>query len=98
MNVRLQVGKASLFCCSPQIHRIHHSRLPQHFERNFAAAFPPWDVLFGTYYAPARDEFPPTGVPGEKEITSFWEAESFTLRQWWKMFRAWRERKTNANI
>jgi sterol desaturase/sphingolipid hydroxylase (fatty acid hydroxylase superfamily) len=98
MNVRLQVGKASLFYCSPQVHRIHHSRLPQHFDKNFAAAFPLWDVLFGTYYAPARDEFPPTGVPGEKEITSFWEAEMFTLREWWKMFRAWRERKTNANI
>jgi len=93
MNVRLQVGKASLFYCSPQVHRIHHSRLPQHFDKNFAFVFPLWDVLFRTYYAPARDEFPPTGVPDEKEITSFWEAEIFTLREWWKMFRAWRRRR-----
>ena len=98
MNVRLQVGKASLFYCSPQVHRIHHSCLPQHFDRNFAFILPLWDVLFGTYYAPAWDEFPPTGVPGEKEIQSFWEGQTFTPREWWKMFRAWRERKTLSNI
>jgi sterol desaturase/sphingolipid hydroxylase (fatty acid hydroxylase superfamily) len=98
MNVRLQVGKASLFYCSPQVHRIHHSRLPHHFDKNFAFILPLWDVLFGTYYAPARDEFPPTGVPDEREITSFWEAELFTLCEWWKMFRGWRERKTHPNL
>ncbi len=85
MNVRLQVGKASLFFCSPQVHRIHHSRLPHHFDKNFAFVFPMWDVLFGTYYAPAKDEFPPTGVPGERDVDSFWDAETFTLRAWWKL-------------
>jgi sterol desaturase/sphingolipid hydroxylase (fatty acid hydroxylase superfamily) len=97
MNVRLQVGKASVLFCSPQIHRIHHSRLPQHFDRNFAVVFPLWDFLFGTYYSPARNEFPPTGVPHEKEIQSFWEAQTFTLREWWKMFRVWSERKAPAS-
>jgi sterol desaturase/sphingolipid hydroxylase (fatty acid hydroxylase superfamily) len=92
MNVRFQVGKASVLYCSPQLHRIHHSRLPQHQDKNFAFALPLWDVLFGTYYAPARDEFPPTGVPGEKEIQSFWEAQIFTQREWWRMFRRWRAR------
>jgi sterol desaturase/sphingolipid hydroxylase (fatty acid hydroxylase superfamily) len=96
MNVRFQVGKASLLYCSPQVHRIHHSRLPQHQDRNFAFALPLWDVLFGTYYAPQRDEFPPTGVDGEKEIKSFWEAQIFTQREWWRMFRRWRERSRGA--
>ena len=98
MNVRLQVGKLSLFYCSPQVHRIHHSRLPQHFDKNFAFVFPLWDVLFRTYYAPARDEFPPTGVPEEREIRSFWEAETFTLREWWKMFRDWRDRRSGEIV
>lgn len=93
MNVRLQLGKASLFFCSPQLHRIHHSRLPQHFDKNYAVVLPLWDVIFGTYLQPARDEFPPTGVPGETEFRSFWEAQTFTLREWWRMFRAWRERR-----
>jgi len=96
MNVRLQAGKASLLYCSPQVHRIHHSRLPQHQDRNFAFALPLWDVLFGTYYAPQRDEFPPVGVDGEKEIQSFWEAQIFTQREWWRMFRRWRERSRGA--
>ncbi len=96
MNVRLQVGKASLLYCSPQVHRIHHSRLPQHQDKNFAFALPLWDVLFGTYYAPSQDEFPPTGVEGEKEIQSFWEAQIFTQREWWRMFRRWRARPRGA--
>ncbi len=93
MNVRLQVGKASWFFCSPQIHRIHHSCVPRHFDKNFAVVFPLWDVLFGTYYSPERDEFPPTGVPGEIEIQSFLGAQTFTLREWWRMSRAWAARK-----
>lgn len=96
MNVRFQVGKASVLYCSPQIHRIHHSCLPQHQDKNFAFALPLWDVLFGTYYAPSRDEFPPTGVEGEKDIQSFWEAQIFTQREWWRMFRQWRARSRDA--
>jgi len=91
MNVRLQVGRASLFYCSPQVHRIHHSCLPQHRDKNFAFGLPLWDLLFGTYYAPAWNEFPPTGVEGEKEISSFWESQIFTQREWWRMFSAWRK-------
>ena len=87
MNVRWQVGKASLLFCSPQLHRIHHSSLPVHFDKNFAVVFPVWDALFGTFYPPTRNEFPPTGVPGETEIQSFWEAQTFTLREWWRMAR-----------
>jgi sterol desaturase/sphingolipid hydroxylase (fatty acid hydroxylase superfamily) len=97
MNVRLQVGKASLFYCSPQMHRIHHSRLPEHQDKNFAFVFPLWDVLFGSYYAPAWNEFPPTGVEGEKEIQSFWESQIFTQREWWRMFRAWRARRATRS-
>jgi sterol desaturase/sphingolipid hydroxylase (fatty acid hydroxylase superfamily) len=34
---------------SPQYHRIHHSVLPQHRNKNLAIIFPIWDHLFGTY-------------------------------------------------
>ena len=96
MNVRWQVGRASVIFCSPQVHRIHHSRLPQHRDRNFAFIFPLWDVLFRTYYAPQRDEFPPTGVAGEGEIHSFWESQIYTQREWWRMFRGWRQRRARG--
>jgi len=86
-NLRLQFGRASVVFTSSQTHRIHHSYLPQHRDKNFVAFFPIWDILFGTYYHPARDEFPLTGVEGEKEIQSVWEVQVFALREWWKMFR-----------
>jgi sterol desaturase/sphingolipid hydroxylase (fatty acid hydroxylase superfamily) len=92
-NLRMQFGKATVLFTSSQSHRIHHSYLPQHRDKNFVAFFPIWDILFGTYYHPARDEFPPTGVEGEKEIKSVWEAQIFPLREWMKMWRA-RRRST----
>lgn len=93
MNVRWGAGAASLLWCTPQIHRIHHSRLPEHRDKNFAFSLPLWDKIFGTYYAPARDEYPPTGVDGETEIRTFWECQTFTMKQWWRMFAAWRARR-----
>ena len=96
VNVRLQAGRASVLFCTPQMHRIHHSLMPEHLDKNFAFVFPFWDVLFGTYYAPKWNEFPPTGVDGEQEIESFWEAQIFTQREWWRMFRAWRTRRLSG--
>lgn len=61
-NLRLHLGPLTGLVCGPQVHRIHHSRLPAHRDRNFAQYFPFLDRLFGTYHAPGRDEFPPTGV------------------------------------
>jgi sterol desaturase/sphingolipid hydroxylase (fatty acid hydroxylase superfamily) len=63
-NFHLCLGRLSSIVCGPQVHRIHHSRLPRHRDRNFAQYFPILDRLFGTYYSPARDEFPPTGAEG----------------------------------
>jgi sterol desaturase/sphingolipid hydroxylase (fatty acid hydroxylase superfamily) len=96
-NFRLHTGIASVLWCGPQVHRIHHSLLPQHIDKNFATWFPLWDVLFGTYYHPARDEFPPTGVKGEAEVKSLWESQAYTPRQWWKFLHAWRARQNHMH-
>ncbi|MEZ5734220.1 MAG: sterol desaturase family protein [Novosphingobium sp.] len=93
MNVRWQVGWLSRFWCSPQMHRIHHSLEPEHIDRNFAFVFPMWDVIFGTYYQPKKDEFPSTGVAGEDGFHSFWDAEIYSQREMWKFVRS---RKANA--
>ena len=34
----------------PTGHRIHHSPLPEHTDKNFGGIFVVWDWLFGTYY------------------------------------------------
>lgn len=46
---------------SPVYHRVHHSPLPEHVDKNFAALFPVWDWLFGTLYRGAVVN-PRTGV------------------------------------
>jgi len=67
LNVRLHLGRFSTWINSPQWHRIHHSIQPEHHDKNFAAIFPIWDVIFGTAWIPGKDEFPKPGlVPGER--------------------------------
>ncbi len=61
-NIRLQLGWLSRIICGPQVHRIHHSALPEHQNKNFAQFLPILDIIFGTYYPPKKGEFPPTGV------------------------------------
>ena len=91
-NIRLHLGPVAVLFNAPQGHRIHHSRMREHFDQNFAAFFPIWDVLFGTYHYPKRDEYPSTGVHGEKEVQTLWEAATLAFREWHRMFRAWRHR------
>jgi sterol desaturase/sphingolipid hydroxylase (fatty acid hydroxylase superfamily) len=56
-------GRLSWLLNSPAYHRRHHSRLPEHYNSNFAALLPIWDVLSGSYHRPA-DTIPPTGLEG----------------------------------
>jgi sterol desaturase/sphingolipid hydroxylase (fatty acid hydroxylase superfamily) len=84
-NLRIHLGRAGMFFNGPQGHRIHHSRLHQHHDKNYAAYFPIWDAIFGTYHHPARDEFPPTGVHDEPDVTSFSEALILPFRAWRNM-------------
>ena len=69
-NLRLTFGPFTPVFVGPQLHRIHHSIEPRHRDKNFAAFFPVWDILFGTYYRPRADEYPATGVPDERSDVS----------------------------
>ena len=67
LNVRVELGRFSLWVNNPQYHRIHHSARPAHTNRNFADLLPFWDILFGTVWRPDRGEWPATGLgTGEK--------------------------------
>ena len=91
-NLKVGFGGASPLFVSPQLHRIHHSRLPEHRDKNFAGYFPILDVVFGTYYHPRSNEYPPTGVHDEEDVRSFRESLFLPIRGWWRMFREWRSR------
>jgi sterol desaturase/sphingolipid hydroxylase (fatty acid hydroxylase superfamily) len=61
-NIRLPLGPLTAVFSGPQWHRLHHAIDPDCRDRNYAAYFPILDVLFGTYRAPRKDEYPATGV------------------------------------
>jgi sterol desaturase/sphingolipid hydroxylase (fatty acid hydroxylase superfamily) len=92
-NIRVPLGWATVLLSGPQVHRIHHSRLPEHRDKNYSAYFPIWDVIFGTYHHPQRDEYPPTGVHDEQEVANFSAAVMLPARAWWQMFHEWRRRQ-----
>ena len=73
-NVRLHLGALTPIVAGPQWHRIHHSIHAEHLNKNFATFFPFIDILFGTYHAPQREEYPPTGIPGEAPVGDLREA------------------------
>lgn len=73
-NMRVHLGVLTPIVAGPQWHRIHHSTHAGHQDRNFATFFPFIDLLFGTYYAPQRDEYPPTGLRGEEPAGDLREA------------------------
>src|SRR5690606_22240829 len=53
---------------SPAQHQIHHSRAPEHFNRNFGSQFALWDWMFGTLSVPERREKLELGIsPAETE-------------------------------
>jgi sterol desaturase/sphingolipid hydroxylase (fatty acid hydroxylase superfamily) len=62
MNVPVGFGRGWLLLNSPQYHRVHHSSLSEHQDRNFAALFPIFDAIFQTAHRPQPKEFPPTSL------------------------------------
>lgn len=87
-NLRLNMGPLTPLLCGPQYHRIHHSIEPRHQDKNFAAYFPFWDMVFGTYYRPNPAEFPETGVVGERSNLSVWDTLIMPFRGWLHIIRA----------
>lgn len=41
---------------SPAQHQVHHSKSPEHYDKNFGHIFAFWDRLFGTLYCPKLEE------------------------------------------
>jgi sterol desaturase/sphingolipid hydroxylase (fatty acid hydroxylase superfamily) len=86
LNLRLPMGPFTVVFAGPQYHRIHHSILPQHLDKNFAAFFPLWDIIFGTACIPAKGEYPPTGIVGV-ETDSYAKALFSPFMDWARMAR-----------
>ncbi|HWF93789.1 MAG TPA: sterol desaturase family protein [Xanthobacteraceae bacterium] len=79
MNLRVGFGRFVLLN-SPQNHRIHHSSQPVHRDKNFAGLFPVFDLMGGTQYMPAADEYPATGLDDGDQPVSLTEAIAWPAR------------------
>jgi sterol desaturase/sphingolipid hydroxylase (fatty acid hydroxylase superfamily) len=71
-NLKTNYGPLRYILVNPQSHRIHHSREPKHFDKNFGVLFSFWDFILGTQYK-HYDEYPETGIidddfPHETEL------------------------------
>ena len=85
-EIRLNIGPLGYVLVGPQYHRLHHSSDPAHFNANYAGTFSLWDLLFGTFVMPGKDQYPTTGLnPPEPPQRSF-----ATL--WWPLRNALRQR------
>jgi sterol desaturase/sphingolipid hydroxylase (fatty acid hydroxylase superfamily) len=62
VNIRIPFGAFCFVVNNPQFHRIHHSIRPEHTDKNFCKLLPLLDIVFGTAYRPAPDDFPATGL------------------------------------
>jgi sterol desaturase/sphingolipid hydroxylase (fatty acid hydroxylase superfamily) len=83
-NVRLNLGPLTPIISGPQWHRIHHSNLDEHQDKNFASFFPFIDILFGTYYRPQPGEYPPSGLSAKDEKPALSEATFVPFLNWAK--------------
>ena len=84
--IRVQLPWLDRILVTPQVHRIHHSVDPQHHNKNFVDALPIFDILFGTYYRPEREEFPATGLGAESPAPhSIWKAQFGPLLAVWDL-------------
>jgi sterol desaturase/sphingolipid hydroxylase (fatty acid hydroxylase superfamily)/lysophospholipase L1-like esterase len=83
-NVRLTFGPFARVLAGPQLHRIHHSLERQHLDHNYAAFFPLWDQLFGTYHHPGTDEYPRTGLVSGERVTSIAQALWLPFGIWFR--------------
>lgn len=72
LDVKLSLGPLTPLLVGPQYHRIHHALDAHERGTNFAQSFPLFDLIGGTYRAPAPGEFVPTGIRGCDSAMARW--------------------------
>jgi sterol desaturase/sphingolipid hydroxylase (fatty acid hydroxylase superfamily) len=60
-NLKTNFGPLRYILVTPQSHRVHHSRHPDHVDTNFGVIFSIWDHIFGTQFR-NYDIYPETGI------------------------------------
>ncbi len=82
VNYKIAWHRVGIWFNTPWWHRIHHSVEPKHYNKNFSVAFPIMDVIFGTAYYPAPDEYPEETGLSPRENPQLWEGIIWPFRGW----------------
>jgi sterol desaturase/sphingolipid hydroxylase (fatty acid hydroxylase superfamily) len=82
INVRMPFGRLGLIVNNPQYHRIHHSLQSEHQNKNFCKLLPVLDMIFGTAWVPARDEFPATGLRSGETASGWFDGLVWPFRRY----------------
>ncbi len=88
MNLKLSFGWFTGVVSGPQYHRIHHSNLIQHKDKNFSASLPLYDLIFGSYYGPKKDEYPTTGLFDGEDMNNLLIAWFSPFKDWYQQLRS----------
>lgn len=75
-NIKMNLGWLGWIFTSPQFHRVHHSREPEHLDKNFGVHLSIFDHLFGTA-CKNRNVYPATGIDDPR----FPREQNIRLRQ-----------------
>jgi sterol desaturase/sphingolipid hydroxylase (fatty acid hydroxylase superfamily) len=75
-NLRMDFGLLGYILASPQFHRVHHSKEPEHRDKNFGGILSLFDYVFGTA-SKFRGVYPATGI----EDRNFPTADKYPLWQ-----------------
>jgi sterol desaturase/sphingolipid hydroxylase (fatty acid hydroxylase superfamily) len=65
-HIWLSYGPLDKVFVSPAMHQIHHSRAPEHVDKNLGGMLAIWDRLAGTLYLPRQQEDLPLGLHREE--------------------------------
>ena len=75
-NIKINLGWLGWLFVSPQFHRVHHSALVEHHDKNFGRTLSFFDYIFGTAYN-SRKVYPETGI----DDTTFPDEQKLRIRQ-----------------
>ena len=70
-NVDIRLGLLNFIISGPELHRWHHSRIPEESNQNYGNNLIVWDLLFGTRYLPLNKQVGELGLINRNYPLSF---------------------------
>jgi sterol desaturase/sphingolipid hydroxylase (fatty acid hydroxylase superfamily) len=81
-NVSWNYGPLRYAIASPAFHRWHHEMDKKAWGKNYAGLLPIYDVIFGTFYLPLKQQPKEFGIYGEKMTENFIDQMLYPFRNW----------------